>query len=146
MPFVLLMLLIVGTCAQADSGRYLTWIDDQGRVHNTFVDEHYAAQQRQAERRIEAGDQKRSGGWTSGAVAESKRRYFTWVDANGTLHNSAYSGVEEAGHDTKRLRNGGAAAEYIDADVLEGRSFVRSEHGTAYYTWVDDQGRMHNSP
>lgn len=146
MPFVLLMLLIVGTCAQADNGRYLTWIDDQGRVHNTFVDEHYAAQQRQAERRIEAGDQKRSGGWTSGAVAESKRRYFTWVDASGNLHNSVYSGPEEAGPDTKRLRSGDTPTDYIDADVLEGRSFVRSEHGKAYYTWVDDQGRMHNSP
>jgi hypothetical protein len=146
MRIKLFVLLVFMSCAQAGNGRYLTWIDDQGRVHNTFVDEHYAVQQRQAERRIEAGEQKRGRGWTSGAVAESKRRYFTWVDASGNLHNSVYSGAEEAGQDNKRLRSGEAPTDYIDADVLEGRSFVRSEHGTAYYTWIDDQGRMHNSP
>ena len=146
MRTVLFVLLIFGTCVQAGNGRYLTWIDEQGHVHNTFVDERYAVQQRQAERRIDAGHQKQSSGWSSGAVTESKRRYFTWVDASGNLHNSAYSGAKETAEDSQRLRSGDAPADYIDADVLEGRSFVRSEHGQAYYTWVDDQGRMHNSP
>ena len=147
MRLILLACVVCATCAQARDGRYLTWIDDQGQVHNTFVDAGYSAQQREAGQRIDASDQARlrkdTGVWSASGVVESKRRYFTWVDANGTLHNSSYAGEPGARSEApQRLRSG----EYVDADVLEGRNFVRSEQGTAYYTWVDDRGQMRNSP
>ena len=44
---------------QAANGRYLTWVDDHGRVHNTFVDSSYGSQQRAATQRINQADQAR---------------------------------------------------------------------------------------
>lgn len=151
-PILLIALTLAGT-AQATGGRYLTWIDDQGRVHNTFVDGRYSEQQRQAAKRITQSDQARlqdddgtrwPGSRTSG---ESKRRYFTWVDASGNLQNSFYAaGQVESGQRDFVLPNGQRSAEYVDADVLEGRGYSRPEQGPAYFTWVDEQGRTHNSP
>ncbi|WP_137817169.1 MalM family protein [Pseudomonas sp. 2FG] len=144
--------LLAAVEAQASNGRYLTWVDDQGRVHNTFVDGRYAEQQREAARRITQSDQARMSDaaatrWPgSKNTGESKRRYYTWVDANGNLQNSFYAGAQQtAGPRDVLLPNGERSAEYLDADVLEGRNFVRPEHGRPYYTWVDEQGRMHNS-
>ncbi|MCY1276199.1 Maltose operon periplasmic protein precursor (MalM) [compost metagenome] len=139
--------------AGAGQGRYLTWVDDQGRVHNTFVDGHYSEQQRQAARRIAQGDQARLADdqatqWPGAkASGESKRRYFTWVDASGNLQNSFYAGDQQllAGRRDQLLPNGDSAGEYIDADVLEGRGYQRPGQDNAYYTWVDEQGRMRNS-
>lgn len=139
--------------ALADAGRYLSWIDDNGQVHNTFVDAGYGQQQRQAARRIDQSDRARlrdDGGtlWPGSAPAgESKRRYFTWVDGQGNLQNSFYAGNQvPAGRGDYVLPNGDHSSEYIDAEAYEDKGFVRSENGNPYYTWVDEQGRMHNSP
>ncbi len=43
----------------ASGGRYLTWVDDNGGVHNTFVDGQFDRQQRQARQRIGQSDQAR---------------------------------------------------------------------------------------
>lgn len=147
---VLLAFSILPT-AQASGGRYLTWIDDSGRVHNSFVDDRYSQQQQEAARRISRSDLERlkeqgAAGWGA-AGGEQKRRYFTWVDASGNLQNSFYAaGQVPAGQRDYLLPSGHRAGEYIDADVLEGRGYSRPENGTGYYTWVDDQGRTHNSP
>jgi len=151
----LLAALLLAATAEAAPGRYLTWVDDQGRVHNTFVDSHYSEQQRQAAKRITQSDQERmnqnastAGTTWPGAKTsnESKRRYFTWVDASGNLQNSFYAGAQVAGAKSDSLlANGERTGDYIDADVLEGRNFARPENGTPYYTWVDEQGRMRNS-
>lgn len=147
-----LLMLLLACSAHAGNGKYLTWVDDLGRVHNTFVDGGYAEQQRQAARRITKSDQARMSDdsparWPgSKNNGESKRRYYTWVDANGNLQNSFYAGAQQtAGKNDVLLPNGERSGEYIDADVLEGRNFARPEHGSPYYTWVDEQGRMHNS-
>lgn len=138
--------------AQAAQGRYLTWVDDQGGVHNTFIDGHYSLQQRQAALRIARGDRAREqdgeGALWPGEKAsnESKRRYFTWVDASGNLQNSFYAGDQVlAGRREQVLPNGDRSGEYIDSDVLEGRGYARPGQDDAYYTWVDEQGRMRNS-
>jgi hypothetical protein len=148
----LLSLLLFSAATHAAPGRYLTWVDDQGRVHNTFVDNHYSEQQRQAAKRITQSDQERMNQganptWPSEKNnGESKRRYFTWVDASGNLQNSFYAGAQVAGSKADNLlANGEHSRDYIDSDVLEGRNFARPENGSPYYTWVDEQGRMHNS-
>ncbi|AOE84926.1 MalM family protein [Pseudomonas sp. TCU-HL1] len=150
---ILFIALTLACTTQASSGRYLTWIDEQGRVHNTFVDTRYSEQQRQAAKRIAQSDQARLKDgdgtlWPGGATAgESKRRYFTWVDASGNLQNSFYAaGQVESGQRNFTLPNGQRSEEYIDSDVLEGRGYSRPEQGVAYFTWVDEQGRTHNSP
>jgi hypothetical protein len=150
---VLLTLLVLGAGAEAAPGKYLTWVDDQGRVHNTFVDSHYSQQQRDAAKRIVQSDQERMNQnatptWPSEKNnGESKRRYFTWVDASGNLQNSFYAGAQMAGAKADNLlANGEHSSDYIDSDVLEGRNYARPENGVAYYTWTDEQGRMRNSP
>ena len=135
-PFLLVPLLLTAVNVQAAAGRYLTWVDEQGRVHNTFVDGRYAEQQRQAERRISLSDEARqldeqSARWPgSKASGESKRRYFTWVDGSGNLQNSFYANNAVGGQGRDYLLpNGERSGEYIDADVLEGKGFRRSENG-----------------
>ncbi|AYC32697.1 transcriptional regulator [Pseudomonas cavernae] len=148
----LLLCTLAASGAGASQGRYLTWVDEQGRVHNTFVDGHYGEQQRQAARRISLSDQARlnddeAARWPGSASSgESKRRYYTWVDASGNLQNSFYAGDQQLARQADQLLpNGERSGEYIDADVLEGRGFARPEHSKQYYTWVDEQGRMRNS-
>ncbi|MCE4073033.1 MULTISPECIES: MalM family protein [Pseudomonas] len=138
---------------QAASGRYLSWIDDSGQVHNTFVDDSYAKQQRQADKRIDQSDRARlidvsATQWPGSRPAgESKRRYFTWVDAQGNLQNSFYAAGQVApGRADYVLPNGDHSSEYIDAESYEDRGFVRSENGSPYFTWVDDKGQVRNSP
>ncbi|MDP3814331.1 MalM family protein [Pseudomonas sp.] len=153
MRMLLLSGCLIFAPAAVGSGRYLTWVDDQGRVHNSFVDASYAAHQRQAQRTISQSDQARFkadnvSGWPGAQVAgESKRRYFTWVDANGNLHNSFHAGTQlQGGADETVLDTGERSAEYISSEVLEGHDFARDERDGRYFTWVDDQGRMHNAP
>ncbi|SFP46130.1 Maltose operon substrate-binding protein precursor (MalM) [Ectopseudomonas composti] len=150
----LLWLLMVLPLMQASaSSRYLTWVDDLGRVHNTFVDSRFAEQQQQAQRRAAKSDQARlgdDGAWPGSApsTGESKRRYFTWVDGSGQLQTSFYAGAQLAGASGRDqvLASGERAGDYIDSAVLEGRGFARNSYDSPYYTWVDEQGRMHNSP
>lgn len=134
------------------AGRYLTWVDDQGRVHNTFVGERLNAHQRSAASTIQRTDTARmndstAGGWPgSQRSGESKRRYFTWVDASGNLQNSFYAGRQvQAGGNEMHLRTGEQTSEFISSDVLEGRDFAPSAAEGRYFTWVDEQGRMRNS-
>lgn len=88
----------------ASGGRYLTWVDDNGGVHNTFVDGQFDRQQRQARQRIGQSDQARvlnkadnATQWPGNSSGgESKRRYYTWIDANGNVQNSFYAGAQVA--------------------------------------------------
>ena len=132
------------------TGRYLTWVDDQGRVHNSFVDQDFKHHRQQAEQRIEQSDQARLGQGASwprqDSASESKRRYFTWVDASGNLHNTFHAGSQlQPDPRDGVLASGESTNDYISADVLEGRAFERGEGDGRYYTWVDDQGRTRNS-
>lgn len=145
-----LVLLPLAASVEAASGRYFTWVDDQGQVHNTFVDGRYNNQQQQAVRSIDLNQQTRdlnqNGARWSGseAAGESKRRYFTWVDAKGNLQNSFYASDPTGQARDYLLPSGGRSGEYIDAEVLEGRGYARPENGPRYYTWTDEHGRMHN--
>jgi hypothetical protein len=153
MRILLILLVVMVAPTLAGNGRYLTWVDDQGQVHNTFVDQAYAQQQQQAARRVGLSDSARlanEGGtrWPgSKPTGESKRRYYTWVDASGNLQTSFYAGAQqaEAGQRDALLANGERASDYIDADVLEGKGYVRPGQDQPYYTWVDEQGRMRNA-
>lgn len=150
---LLACLLTLSSQPLAAASRYLTWVDEQGRVHNTFVDADFAEQQRLAQRRAEQSDQARlgeGGNWPGSAPAsgESKRRYYTWVDGSGQLHNSFHIGDrhKDAAGRQRLLASGERAGDYIDAALLEGRGFVRDPYDSPYYTWVDEQGRVRNSP
>jgi hypothetical protein len=150
-----IVLILIGSLAATQasaSGRYLTWVDDQGRVHNSFVDKRYIAHQHTAADNIQRSDQARLNDgeeavWPgSKSSGESKRRYFTWVDASGNLQNSFYAGQQvQTGGNEVLLGTGERSSAYISSDVLEGRDFARDEQDGRYFTWVDEQGRMRNS-
>lgn len=153
MRSLLWFLMVLPLMQASASSRYLTWVDDLGRVHNTFVDSRFAEQQQQAQRRAAKGDRARlgdDGAWPGSApsTGESKRRYFTWVDGSGQLQTSFYAGAQlaDASGRDQVLASGERAGDYIDSAVLEGRGFARDSYDSPYYTWVDEQGRMHNSP
>ncbi|MGG5870954.1 MalM family protein [Pseudomonas peli] len=152
MRIVLMLIGFLAATQASASGRYLTWVDDQGRVHNSFVDNRYMAHQRTAAGNIQRSDQARlnegeAAAWPgSKSSGESKRRYFTWVDASGNLQNSFYVGQQvQAGGNEILLGTGERSSAYISSDVLEGRDFARDEQDGRYFTWVDEQGRMRNS-
>ena len=152
MRIVLMLIGFLAATQASASGRYLTWVDDQGRVHNSFVDNRYMAHQRTAAGNIQRSDQARlnegeAAAWPgSKSSGESKRRYFTWVDASGNLQNSFYAGQQvQAGGNEILLGTGERSSAYISSDVLEGRDFARDEQDGRYFTWVDEQGRMRNS-
>jgi hypothetical protein len=149
---LLIVCAVVLTYEAEAAGRYLTWVDDQGRVHNTFVDEHYESHQRAASNTVARSDQARvnseaDSNWPgSKSSIESKRRYFTWVDASGNLQNSFYAGEQvQAGGNEIVLGTGERSSAYISSDVLEGRDYARDDKDGRYFTWVDEQGRMRNS-
>ncbi|MFI8483211.1 MalM family protein [Pseudomonas sp. NPDC078700] len=130
--------------------RYLTWVDDQGAVHNTLLNETFTQQQSIASKHVQQSEVARfnqADDLAAGrAIGESKRRYFTWVDANGTLQNSFYANRSLlSGGDEVLLSTGQSSSDYIDADVLEGRGYQREGDDGQYYTWVDEQGRVQNS-
>ncbi|MGX5219551.1 MalM family protein [Pseudomonas segetis] len=147
---LLMTCMLVSTADLSAGSRYLTWVDDQGRVHNTVLSEAFATQQSRANREVLLSDHARlnNPGKTllRQSTNESKRRYFTWVDSSGVLQNSFYAGrpLFEAGSKVV-LSTGESSSEYIDADVLEGRGYQREGDDGQYYTWVDEQGRMRNS-
>lgn len=138
-----LLWMLLALPVEAGPGRYLTWLDDQGQVHNTFI---RPGDIPVADVIAEPGRQDGEG-WTNGAVGagEAKRRYFTWVDASGALQSSFHvaaptaeaaqvSGVDPLDDD------------YVDSEWLEERNFQTEDRAAAYFTWVDDQGRVRNSP
>lgn len=144
------------TADAAEKGRYLSWVDENGQLRNTFVGEAFIEQQRLTRARVQALEQERTRQasasgvlWPGGAaVKESKRRYYTWIDANGNIQNSFYAG-SQVGKDTRDdpvLRHGVRSSDYIDADAFETQGFARGDQSNPYYTWMDEQGRMHNSP
>jgi hypothetical protein len=139
--------------ALADAGRYLSWVDDSGQVHNTFVEAGFGRQQRQAEQRISQSDGRACTTMARRAAPAASRRGKAsaaispgWM-ASGNLQNSFYAANQvPGGRADYVLPSGERSSEYIDAEAYEDKGFVRSENGNPYYTWVDEQGRMHNSP
>ena len=102
MRSLLFALSLLAALPVAAGSRYLTWVDDHVRVHSTFVDTGFAEQQRRAQRRAEQSAQARlgeGGAWPGSAPSsgEAKRRYFTWIDGSGQLHNGFYAGEQVAG-------------------------------------------------
>jgi hypothetical protein len=149
---LLLACLLLPVATSQAAGRYLTWVDEQGRVHNSFVGQGFVLHRQQAEQRIRQSDQQRlsqgqGAAWPrQDSASESKRRYFTWVDANGNLQNSFHAGSQMPTDPRDGvLASGEQLGDYISSDVLEGRAFERGEGDGRYYTWVDDQGRTRNS-
>jgi hypothetical protein len=147
--WLLLLLLWVPLVlpVQAGSGRYLTWLDDLGRVQNTFIEAETASAGR-AGAAMAAPDGE---GWTKDASggSEAKRRYFTWVDASGALQSSFHVAAPESVAASGNAQTSGRDPlddDYVAAEWLEERNFQADDHSRAYFTWVDGQGRVHNSP
>ena len=136
----LLSIMALSLSVSAGQGRYLTWLDDQGRIHNTFIETRSGQVHRGvAPRRDGEGWSATLGG------SETKRRYFTWVDASGALQSSFHVAEEKQGAPSGKAPDP-LDDEYVDSEWLEERNFQRPGREQAYFTWVDDRGRVRNSP
>lgn len=142
-----LLWVILALPVEAGQGRYLTWLDDQGRVHNTFIQAEGAAGGFWRSGPTPEANSRDGAGWANNAPGsnEAKRRYFTWVDASGALQSSFHVSAT-APADTQVSGRDPLEGDYVDSEWLEGRNFQADDRAGAYFTWVDDQGRVRNSP
>ncbi|GAA4651509.1 MalM family protein [Kistimonas scapharcae] len=151
--FVLSVMAGLAVLPANGAERYFTYIDETGKVRNLFLDEEFKEQQNEVRHRISLSsyidpyDNPTSIAYQNFTPSsEKKRRYFTWVDADGTVQSSFYSDQSDIKpRDQYVLGSGERASSYVDADALEGRGFVRSENGQPYYTWTDAEGRIQNT-
>ncbi len=74
-----LLWVILALPVEAGQGRYLTWLDDQGRVHNTFIQAEGAAGGFWRSGPTPEANSRDGAGWANNAPGsnEAKRRYFT---------------------------------------------------------------------
>ena len=135
---------------QAGQGRYLTWLDDQGQVHNTFLQPRERDPDVLAGEAVSESDRREDSGWMEGSPAggEAKRRYFTWVDASGALQSSFHVAAPEPTTQAAGKQASGSDSldgNYVDSEWLEEHNFQTEDRSKAYFTWVDEQGRVRNS-
>lgn len=91
----------------------------------------------------------------AGAQAD---RYYTWVDETGRVRytqipqdKSSSPAPDQAGSGISGDPSANPSAplsleDYIDAEELQKRGYVRPDEDARFYTWVDHNGIIHNSP
>ena len=149
-PCLYLLLLAVSNIAQAEE-RWFTYIDEQGQVQNLFLDDTFTEQQNETTSRISYSgftssvESPDSIAWQAGkkAIKEERRRYFSYVDGQGTLQSSFFSNTSTStSKNDYVLGSGERASAYIDADTFAARGFVREGDGLPFFTWVNEAGQM----
>ncbi len=146
--FISLLLCSVNIQAK----QYYTWIDKSGDLHNSFL-EREAITQGEVERyrSISLSDFVSEDNRIAGvglqvnpkAPKEQKRKYFTWVEADGRTNNTEYASVPQKVENKKIVIQGGELADdFIDGDLLAKKGFLRDGSEKPYYTWVDPTGRL----
>lgn len=142
-----LLWLTLALPLHAGQGRYLTWLDERGQVQNTFLQADSNAAPAYQAPHDDRVSQRDGVGWSNEASqgTEAKRRYFTWVDASGALQSSFHTESSTQPQVVPSVKKP-LDDDYVDSEWLEEHNFQAEERSTGYYTWVDDQGRVHNSP
>ncbi|GAA3910615.1 MalM family protein [Litoribacillus peritrichatus] len=137
------------------AGEYYTWIDQNGDLRNSFMKseavsyvelEHYkelslsdfvSEDKRIAEVGLQVNPK---------APKEEKRKYYTWIEADGRTNNTEYASRPQSVDLNQVVINGGElASDFVDADELARKGFVRDGGEKPYYTWVDPTGRLLSS-
>lgn len=145
-----------GLSLPAMSSSYYSWIDATGALRNSFLKDDVISQDAVDSYRALSLSDFISEDKSISNVAnqinpkvklEQPRQYYTWVEADGRIHNTEYAQKPERIETQELVIAGGElASDYIDADELERRGFVRDGEEQPYYTWVDGTGRVVNSP
>lgn len=132
--------------------QYFSWIDQNGQLRNSFLKEEAVSQADVDSYKalslsdfVSEDNRIASVGLQINpkAAKEQKRKYYTWVEADGRTHNTEYAqGGPQIEKKDLVLQGGELASDYMDADELARRGFVRDGEETPYYTWVDPTGRL----
>lgn len=73
--------------------------------------------------------------------------YFTWVDAEGRIHNSSRPQTEREAETDKPSRppvDNAAESRYLSEDELQKKLQQERQQHKPFYVWVDEQGVVHN--
>lgn len=113
----LLVAFLVSVAPLVHADRYYTWVDEQGVVRHTLIPQ------------------------TAPSKPSSDQVLGTGKETPELVKKLAGSKPAEAEPVEELDPN-----DYIDAGELQRRGYVRPGQDARFYTWVDHQGMIHNSP
>jgi hypothetical protein len=152
---MLVFLAMTSIASHAQAKSYYSWIDSHGMLRNSFISEQTVSQQDVDSYRALSLSEFISENKSISSIAkqvapkvklEKPRQYYTWVEADGRVHNTEYAEKPEQIQGKELVIAGGElASDYMDSEELERRGFVRDGEEKPYYTWVDGTGRVMNS-
>lgn len=84
--------------------------------------------------------------------AENKQEFFTWVDAQGRIHNSPLKQKKKPkspkqhsdGTESNTQANQIAGEEYLSEEEFEAKQEKQRQESPAFFTWVDANGQVYN--
>lgn len=84
--------------------------------------------------------------------AENKREFFTWVDAQGRIHNSPVNHKKDSQNTPKQSLNKSEPDnkkeipndEYLTEEEFDSKQQQKRQESPAFFTWVDTNGQVHN--
>ncbi len=138
-----LLALLTVVALQAAAERYVTWVDEDGKVRHTRVTEpSESLADPQIVREVRNSPTKPDGQATLGqeAAVASQVPDPTTEAAQPSPSKEVFAGTKAA--------DGRAdidVSDYIDAAELEQRGFVR-DGKPAFYTWIDAEGNLRSAP
>src|SRR5690606_6755133 len=116
MKYVFLSLLM-SIAALAHADRYYTWVDEYGTVRHTVI------------------PQGSEGAAAETRMGDGKLQEPELVKSLASTPTVEAASVDELDPD-----------DYVDAEELQRRGYVRPEQDARFYTWMDHNGVIHSSP
>ncbi|PID41532.1 MAG: hypothetical protein CSB48_14180 [Proteobacteria bacterium] len=124
--------------------RYFTWVDSEGNVRHTVIQEESNPLIREGEAdhipgaadvQPDVAEPATSGPPTSKPLASKPLTSVPLTSKPAGLRDKAESAIDLTDVD---------ADHFVDGDVLERQQLLSPERTTAHYTWIDAQGQMHS--
>ncbi|GLQ33218.1 MalM family protein [Litoribrevibacter albus] len=133
---------------------YYSWIDQNGVLRNSFIERNRVTlAEIERYKSLSLSDYVAEDNRIASVAyqidplseKEKKRKYYTWVEADGRTHNTEYATAPQSiEKKTLVLQGGELASDYIDGDQLARQGFLREEE-SLHYSWVDPTGRLVSS-
>ena len=155
MSLRLVITLLSVVSFEVHAKQYFTWIDSNGYLRNSFLKQEAVSQAEVDNYKalslsdfVSEDNRIASVGFQINpkSAKERKRKYYTWVEADGRTHNTEYAATPQKIEKKEQVLQGGVlASDFVDADQLARQGFMRDGDENPYYTWVDPTGRLVSS-
>lgn len=81
--------------------------------------------------------------------AEKEQEFFTWVDAQGRIHNTSLKQKKNFKQHSDSLESSTKANQianekYLSEEEFEAKQEKQKQESPAFFTWVDTNGQVHN--